>query len=91
MFTLPRPGTIRTVLLHRRRNELFSTSGIRANYPQFFLVDEDQTISFLGDYEKINAVNDASSLPEEVLDANPSIMTWDKVMGSSSSVVTAPS
>lgn len=64
-----------------RRNELFAISGIRGNYPQFFLVDEHDNVEFLGNWDKIEAVNDASSLPDEILEANPSIITWDKVLG----------
>ena len=65
-----------------RRNKLFEISGIRANYPQFFLVNEDEAMPrFLGDWETIEAVNDASSLPDEILEANPSIMTWENVLG----------
>jgi len=50
--------------------------------------DEGRKISFLGDWDRIEAVNDASSLPDDVLEANPDIMTWDKVLGYS---VSAPS
>jgi len=88
----------------RSRNELFSLSGVRGNFPQFFLVenngkgagstnddvvssscesDSASTIRFLGDWDKIEALNDASSLPDEILDANPSIITWEKVLGDS--------
>jgi hypothetical protein len=56
-------------------------SGIRGKYPQFFLVEEDGALSFLGDWERIEGVNDASGLPEEVLEANPGIQTWKTVLG----------
>jgi len=42
---------------------------------------EDGHITFLGDWDKIEAVNDASSLPDDILEANPSILTWEKVFG----------
>jgi hypothetical protein len=54
---------------------------MRGEYPQFFLIDKvNDSITFLGNYEKIEAINDASSLPVEVLEANPSIQTWENVM-----------
>mmetsp|Transcript_24426 Transcript_24426/g.56921 ORF Transcript_24426/g.56921 Transcript_24426/m.56921 type:complete len:121 (-) Transcript_24426:148-510(-) len=62
-----------------RRNELFGISGIRANYPQFFFQMEDGTTSFIGDWEKIEGINENSHLPDDILEANPTIETWDKV------------
>jgi hypothetical protein len=56
-------------------------SGIRGNYPQFFLVEKDGSVSFLGDWNRIEGVNDASGLPEEILEANPDITTWKTVLG----------
>jgi hypothetical protein len=64
-----------------RRNELFRMSGIRGNYPQFFLVEKDGSVSFLGNWNAIEEMNDASGLPEEILEANPGIPTWKTVLG----------
>ena len=64
------------------RNALFGISGISAQYPQFFLQKTVVHTSFLGDAEDITAINDASNLPPDVLEANPSIVTWDKVLAS---------
>ena len=64
-----------------RRNELFRMSGIRGNYPQFFLVEKDGSVSFLGDWNAIEEMNDASGLPLEILEANPGIPTWKTVLG----------
>jgi hypothetical protein len=44
-------------------------------------VINDEQISYLGDWDEIEALNDASSLPEEILTLNPKIMTWEKVLG----------
>lgn len=63
-----------------RWNELFRLSGLRAVYPQFFLIHGQERIEFLGDWEKIQQVNEASGLPDEVLEQNPGIMTWEKVL-----------
>ena len=68
------------LVLHDRRNELFRLSGKRGVYPQFFLMHGEDKIEFLGDWEKIEALNDASSLPDEILQQNPEIMTWEKVL-----------
>jgi hypothetical protein len=71
-----------TVSFFCRRNNLFKLSGISGVYPQFFLIfNEEEKIEFLGDWEKIEAVNDASGLPVEILERHPDIMTWEKVMG----------
>jgi hypothetical protein len=69
-----------------RRNELFALSGLRAKYPQFFLVHDedngrDKRLSFFADWETLEAINDASKMPEHILDANPSIITWDRALG----------
>uniref|UniRef100_A0A6S9DD94 Uncharacterized protein n=1 Tax=Ditylum brightwellii TaxID=49249 RepID=A0A6S9DD94_9STRA len=64
-----------------RRNELFNISGIRGNYPQFFFVDKNGKTEFFGDYEKFEIINDSSSYPADVLEANPDIETWEKVFG----------
>lgn len=63
------------------RNELFSISGIRGNYPQFFLAYPDGSTTFLGNWEKIEAINDNSDLPDSVLEQHPEIETWNKVFG----------
>lgn len=75
------------MLIFSSRNELFRLSGLRAVYPQFFLIHGQDRIEFLGDWEKIEAVNDASGLPDEVLEKNPGIMTWEKVLGYSRKVM----
>jgi hypothetical protein len=82
-FQLTRYDTITIVFFPRsiRRNELFRMSGIRGNYPQFFLVEKDGSVSFLGDWNRIEGVNDSSGLPEEILDANPEITTWKTILG----------
>ena len=66
---------------YQRRNELFQISGIRGRYPQFFVVSEHGKITFLGDWDKLEAINDASSLPDDIIEANPQIVTWDRLFG----------
>lgn len=61
------------------REELFSISGKRANYPQFFFVHSNGATSYFGGYDKLEEVNESSGLPKEVLDQHPEIETWDKV------------
>jgi hypothetical protein len=65
------------------RNELFKLSDMRGMYPQFFIItesnDEEPQTKFLGDFETIEGINDSSSLPTEILDANPTLLTWDRI------------
>merc|ERR1712032_1187732 len=62
-----------------RRNQLFDISKIRGNYPQFFFEDKDGSVSFVGDWEYVQGLNETSTLPKEILQANPEIKTWDSV------------
>jgi hypothetical protein len=48
-----------------KRNELFGLSGIRAKYPQFFLVDGGTT-KFLADWDGFEAMNEMGTLKESV-------------------------
>lgn len=43
--------------------------------------DNGPVISFLGDWETIEGINDSSSLPTELLEANPTLLTWDRIPG----------
>eukprot|EP00578_Thalassiosira_sp_NH16_P008162 CAMPEP_0181109716 /NCGR_PEP_ID=MMETSP1071-20121207/18325_1 /TAXON_ID=35127 /ORGANISM="Thalassiosira sp., Strain NH16" /LENGTH=122 /DNA_ID=CAMNT_0023193431 /DNA_START=279 /DNA_END=647 /DNA_ORIENTATION=+ len=65
-----------------RRNKLFEISGVRGNYPQFFFEFEDGTIHLLGNFDKIDDLNETSGLPPDVLAQHPEIETWEKVFGS---------
>jgi len=58
------------------RNKLFAISGLRAVYPLFFIGEE-----FLGDFDTIQGIHDASSMEQQILDENPSIITWDRIVG----------
>ena len=55
-----------------RRNELFELSGIRAKYPQFFIVGSDNTTTFWGDWEKFQLANDNGKIKEEFKEAESS-------------------
>ena len=72
--------------MKKRRDELFKTSGRRGVYPQFFVLDNDvydgtEDINFIGEWDQIEAVNDASALPQETLAAHPAIQTWEAIIG----------
>jgi hypothetical protein len=72
------------------RNALFQLSGLRGIYPQFFLVqggdgNHDDNLRCLGDFDAIEGINEASSLPNDVLQDNPTILTWDRLMGKTKS------
>jgi hypothetical protein len=54
-----------------KRNELFGVSGIRAKYPQFFLVDaaassDTTTTTFLADWEEFESMHEMGSLKESM-------------------------
>lgn len=73
--------------MKERREALFKLSGRRGVYPQFFLHDndafgEDEAVNYIGDFENFEAVNDASALPQEEIDGNPTVKTWEAIMGS---------
>jgi hypothetical protein len=59
------------------RNELFAVSGIRGNYPQFFFAHPDGSTTYFGGWEKLEEINENSSLPPNILYNNPKIETWD--------------
>lgn len=73
--------------MKKQRDELFKISGRRGVYPQFYIydtefVDEDEEmVHFIGDWDHIEAINDASGLPQETLAAHPTIKTWQTILG----------
>ena len=60
------------------RDELFGVSNLRGKYPQVFVKVRGET-TFVGDFEKINELNDCETLPPEILQAHPHIETFSKV------------
>jgi hypothetical protein len=84
----------------QQRNHLFEISGLRGEYPQFFVCTTNSSsghpdasiaitttnftshnTTFLGDYDTVEGIHDATSLPAEILEANPNVMTWDRIPG----------
>ncbi len=65
------------------RDGLFELAGFGAGkavcYPQFFFVGEHGTISYVGDFERLLSLNDASDIPKEILDDHPDLETWERV------------
>lgn len=47
------------------RNDLFEISGLRAVYPQVFLVEEGE-ISFVGDFDTVQDLHDGRELPQRI-------------------------
>ncbi|KAL7447511.1 hypothetical protein ACHAXM_010789 [Skeletonema potamos] len=66
----------------QKRNELFDISGLRGNYPQFFFEYQNGTIQYLGNFGKLERLNESSNLPSEVLSRHVEIETWEKIFGS---------
>ena len=60
------------------RSELFACSGLRGQYPQVF-IRSGGALSFVGDFEKLQSLNDCEDLPADVLAANPAIETFSAV------------
>jgi hypothetical protein len=50
-----------------RRNELFDISGLRGNYPQFFLKKRDGNVTYLGDFDWIEDSNESGLLSKEAI------------------------
>ena len=48
------------------------------SYPQFFFV-ADGAVSYVGDFERLLSLNDASDIPKEILDEHPDLETWERV------------
>jgi hypothetical protein len=49
-----------------RRNELFDISGVRGKYPQFFLADANEKITYMADWEAFESMHDRKSLSESM-------------------------
>jgi hypothetical protein len=68
------------------RDDLFELAGfggdggkpVSYTYPQFFFVG-DGTVSYVGDFERLLSLNDASDIPGDILDQNPDLETWERV------------
>ncbi|KAL3787885.1 hypothetical protein ACHAW5_000665 [Stephanodiscus triporus] len=61
------------------REELFRISGTRGNYPQFFVASSDGAIEYFGDFDKMERLNETSSLPPEILAMHPELETWKDI------------
>jgi len=55
------------------RTQLFEASGKRT-YPQVFLKEADGSYTNVGDFEEVQSLNDTDTLPQDVLDANPTVL-----------------
>jgi hypothetical protein len=69
-----------------RRDELFLVSGKRGHYPQFFLLTYDNAgneagAMFLGGFDRLKDLNDTVDLSEDILEANPDLETWTRLLG----------
>ena len=66
-----------------QRDEFFDISGVRGDFPQFFLINPPQdngaTTVYLGQFPDIERVNEQSNLPKA--DLNDSHVTWDSIFG----------
>jgi hypothetical protein len=49
-------------------------------YPQFFVIDEFDEISYIGDFQRLKDIDEDSTLPESIIGAHPLIMTWERLL-----------
>lgn len=68
------------------RDELFEISGIRGNYPQFFIERHDGQIEYFGDFDRMETLNETSGLPAEVLEMHPELETWADITFESTNI-----
>lgn len=59
------------------RTAMFECSGKRT-YPQVFIKEADGKWTSVGDFDEVQSLNDADTLPPDVLAANPQIATFQK-------------
>ena len=60
------------------REELFAISGLRARYPQCFIVNNG-IYQFVGLWETVEKLVECDSMPDDVLAAHPEINTFTSV------------
>ncbi len=58
------------------RNSLFSVSGVRGQYPQVFIREENGSFRFVGMWPAIEAMNESDDMPADILAANRDIKTF---------------
>jgi hypothetical protein len=63
-----------------RRNQLFEISGVRGEYPQFFLIEKSGETHYIGDWETVESINDTSGLPKAMVETDPGAVTWDRLL-----------
>jgi hypothetical protein len=63
-----------------RRNKLFAISGVRGEYPQFFLIEKEGETHYIGDWEVVESINDNSGLPKSVVENTDGAITWDRLL-----------
>jgi hypothetical protein len=66
-----------------QRDHFFDMSGVRGDFPQFFLIspqaEAGKTEVYLGQYPDIERINELSNLPKSAL--KDTDVTWDSIMG----------
>lgn len=67
---------------HREeRIELTNISKVKGNYPQIFIVDTDEKITYVGGYDELESMLELNNLDKEILEKNPDLKTFDMVFG----------
>jgi hypothetical protein len=70
-----------------RRNKLFDISGVRGSYPQFFLVDAKDKISYMADWEGFESMHDMKILSDSMnLNSSSKYESGDSLDDSTNSI-----
>ena len=60
------------------RNLLFGISGVRGDYPQFFLLNDQDNVIYLGNYDWIEHMNDIGSFTNEEIFGVPALTSKEE-------------
>ena len=63
------------------RDVLFGISKQRGKYPQIFIKKGADDYEFVGLFEDLESISESSTIPAEILAANPGIRTMNSVFG----------
>lgn len=63
------------------RDALFEISKQRGKYPQVFITKGTDNYEFIGLFDDLESISESSTIPAEILAANPGIRTMSSVFG----------
>lgn len=63
------------------RDKLFEISKQKGKYPQIFVKKDSDNYEFVGLFDDLESISESSTIPADILAANPSIRTINSVFG----------